>query len=104
MNRNIPFKQFIEKYNFCDFDINNKDDTQIIRIQLCDVFDEHNTLDYDDTWFEFGINNFDDKKNKMIEKIFSKEILDSYISSMRVFENGTLHVNLTKNEVEVEDE
>ena len=32
------------------------------------------------------------------------KINDCYISSMRVFENGTLHINLTKNEIEVEDE
>lgn len=96
----IPFEQFIDNYNFIAFKDNagNIDDTQIIRIYLCDVYDEHETLYYSDAWFEFGVHESDYKnmKMKIVKKIFSKEILNSYVTNFRVDDYGTLHISLSK--------
>lgn len=90
MNR-ITFRQFILTYNFRDINqFNNDDDqfdTSIIRIYLPnDEFHKHE-------WFEFGIYDFseDSFKMEMCERIFSKEILDSYIAS---FEYNDSHENV----------
>lgn len=80
---NITFKQFIATYCFRSIDKNSRSgelsdfgDTQIIRIHL----DTENS----DDWFDFGIYNFGTTGYKLdnIDKIFSEEILKSYIDQI----------------------
>lgn len=78
---NIPFREFINTYNFRymnDLESNFNEDTQIIRIYL--PRDEVNKSD----WFEFGMYDFGtySYKQEMIESIFSKEILDSFVDGI----------------------
>lgn len=78
---NIPFREFINTYNFryvnnLQNDYNN--DTQIIRIYPpSDETERHK-------WFEFGVYDFSESsyKQKIIEQVLSKEILDSYVESI----------------------
>lgn len=79
--KNIPFKEFINTYNFRyvnDLKDNYNLDTQIIRIYPpSDEMERHN-------WFEFGVYDFSESsyKQKIIETVLSKEILDSYVESI----------------------
>lgn len=78
---NIPFREFINTYNFRY--INNLQDdynfdTQIIRIYPpSDEMKRH-------YWFEFGVYDFSESscKQKIIETVLSKEILESYVESI----------------------
>ena len=64
------------------------------------MYDEQETLYYNDACFEFGIHESDykDMKMKTVQKIFSKEILNSYVTNFRVDDYGTLHISLSKEE------
>lgn len=78
---NIPFREFINTYNFRyvnDLESNYNFDTQTIRIYPpSDEMERHN-------WFEFGVYDFGESsyKQKIIETVLSKEILDSYVESI----------------------
>lgn len=78
---NIPFREFINTYNFRyinDLKENYNFDTQIIRIYPPnDRIETRN-------WFEFGVYDFSESsyKQKIIETVLSKEILDSYVESI----------------------
>lgn len=94
---NIPFREFINTYNFRyinNLQDNYNFDTQIIRIYPPgDRTDSYN-------WFEFGVYDFSESscKQKIIEQVLSKEILDSYverISYNQDYEN-TVTIHLTK--------
>lgn len=94
---NIPFREFINTYNFRY--INNlKDDynydTQIIRIYPPSEKEERYK------WFEFGVYDFSESsyKQEIIEQVLSKEILDSYVESISFnqdYEN-VVTIHLTK--------
>lgn len=86
MNR-ITFEQFIKTFNFRDIagysnefkrDIH---DTRIIRIYLPQEYDEYK----EDMWFEFGVYDFSETEYKwdICKKIFSEEILKSYVYSIQ---------------------
>lgn len=94
---NISFREFINTYNFRyinDLQDNYNFDTQIIRIYPpSDEMERHN-------WFEFGVYDFSERsyKQKIIETVLSKEILDSYIETISFnhdYEN-TVTIYLTK--------
>ena len=96
---NIPFREFINTYNFRY--INNlKDDynydTQIIRIYPPSEKEERHK------WFEFGVYDFSESsyKQEIIEQVLSKEILDSYVESISFnqdYENAvTIHLTKEK--------
>ena len=82
---NISFEQFIKTYNFRyvsdikrDGDYDN--DTCIIRIYPpSKEWRSHNT-----NWFEFGIYDFSEKEStwEMCKKIFTKEIINSYVDTI----------------------
>lgn len=96
---NIPFKQFLLKYNFYENDENllgEDNDTQIIRIKLNDILESEDTSMWS-TWFEFGMKTLFNiqKQTELINKIFSKDILNSYVSSIRTLENGVLQIELS---------
>ena len=88
---NITFRQFMTAYNFRYInetewgktvsDIYNED-TQIIRIYP-PMKDEYDT-DFRFSWFEFGIYDFTNKRVvlKKLEKILSKEIMNSYVQTI----------------------
>lgn len=100
--KRITFKQFIYTYNFRYIADKSKEpydeDTTIIRIYL--PSEDCNK----DEWFEFGINNFGNNTWKICERIFSKEILESYIESIGYNEDieNVVTVYLTNNK-EVEE-
>lgn len=78
---NISFKEFINTYNFRyvnDLKENYNFDTQIIRIYPPSDKMERNN------WFEFGVYDFSESsyKQKIIETVLSKEILESYVESI----------------------
>lgn len=78
---NIPFREFINTYNFRyinDLQDNYNFDTQTIRIYP--PSEEMNRRN----WFEFGVYDFSESscKQKIIETVLSKEILDSYVESI----------------------
>lgn len=76
---NITFKQFLITYSFkltnAD-EIDNFDDTQAIRIHL--------PMENKDNWFDFGIYDYGTKEQKLekLEKIFTEDILNSYIDTI----------------------
>ena len=86
MNKRITFEQFIKTFNFRDYAGYNNEfkkdvyDTKIIRIHLPYEYDEYK----ENEWFEFGIYDFSETEYKwdICKKIFSDEILKSYISSI----------------------
>lgn len=94
MNR-ITFKQFIETFDFINIiELSNKElrqDTKIVRIYF--------PYDYRDinSWFEFGVSDFSDNMPKwdICKKIFSKEILDSYVTQISVLNNKNYEDTLT---------
>lgn len=78
---NIPFREFINTYNFRYVNNLQNDynfDTQIIRIYPPSEEIHRNH------WFEFGVYDFSESsvKQKIIEQVLSKEILDSYVESI----------------------
>ena len=95
---NIPFIDFIRVFCFrYARRLENgsyEDDTDIIRIYLPDC-DNGNS-----EWFEFGIYDYDRDTSVLerIKRIFSKEILNSYVSTVCLDqETNTVRVYLTKN-------
>lgn len=94
---NIPFREFINTYNFRYINNLGNDynfDTQIIRI-----YPPSNEIKRNN-WFEFGVYDFSESsvKQKIIEQVLSQEILDSYVESIsfnRDYEN-TVTIYLTK--------
>lgn len=96
--KGIPFKQFMLTYNFYENDSRlseENNDTQIIRINLCGVGLEDEDI-YDNIWFEFGMKSLfnDECQEKLIDRIFPKTILNSYVYNIRVLENGVLSISL----------
>lgn len=95
--KRITFRQFMNTFNFRDFCEGNED-TRIIRINFSLLNDNCSSHDY----IDFGIYDFDGGKRERIEKVFSSEILDSYIESIGFvygFER-TIEIYLTKDSVE----
>ena len=104
MNR-ITFEQFIKTFNFRHYvgysNEYKKDiyDTKIVRIYLPLLNDDY---EYEkNKWFEFGVYDFSDDKYKweICQKIFSDEILKSYISSIgyNIYDNDlALEIYLSK--------
>ena len=98
--KNIPFKQFINCFNFRaltnnDVSIMNQD-TTIIRIYL----PYSDSINSDKEWFEFGMYDFWDKskdKIRLLEKIFSKNILNCYVADIRYNDdNSTIYIYLSE--------
>lgn len=94
---NIPFREFINTYNFRYVNNLGTDynyDTQIIRIYP--PSDEIRRND----WFEFGVYDFSESsyKQKIIDTVLSKEILDSYVESISFNQDyeSTVTIYLTK--------
>ena len=87
MKERITFEQFIRTFNFRDFAGYNNEfkkdvlDTRIIRIYLPYDYDEYK----EGAWFEFGINDFSETDYKwgLCEKIFSDDILNSYVATIQ---------------------
>lgn len=98
--KNIPFKQFINCFNFRTFTNNNvsimNQDTTIIRIYLPYI----DSINSDKEWFEFGMYDFWDKskdKIRLLEKIFSKNILNCYVADIRYNDdNSTIYIYLSE--------
>lgn len=87
----ITFKQFMETFNFRDFNPagtteDSKYNSKIIRIYV----------DECEAWFDFGIDAFHSKSlQRLLEKIFSKDIIQSTVSSMTyINEIGMLKIYL----------
>lgn len=98
--KNIPFKQFINCFNFRDFvnDVvsNGNEDTTIIRIYL----PYKDSIISSKEWFEFGMYDFWDKsddKMRLLNKIFSKDILNSYVTDIEYNDkyDSVIHVYLS---------
>ena len=95
--KRISFRQFINTFNFRDFNEGNEDN-KIIRINFSLLNDDCSSHHY----IDFGVYDFDGGKRARVEKVFSSEILDSYIESIGFaygFEN-TVEIYLTKDSVE----
>lgn len=98
--KNIPFKQFINCFNFRAFTNNDvsimNQDTTIIRIYLT----YSDSINSDKEWFEFGMYDFWDKskdKIRLLEKIFSKNILNCYVANIRYNDdNSTIYIYLSE--------
>ena len=98
--KNIPFKQFINCFNFRAFTSNDvsimNQDTTIIRIYL----PYRDSINSDKEWFEFGMYDFWDKskdKIRLLEKIFSKNILNCYVADIRYNDdNSTIYIYLSE--------
>lgn len=74
----ITFEQFIETFNFRDFNEyaqteKERYDTKIIRVYLDDT--THN-------WFEFGVYDFGINTWELVQKSLSKEVCQSYIGGI----------------------
>lgn len=98
----FKFIDFLKLYNFRDCyptaGSNDCNDTKIIRIIYGDVFEE-GVLSDRYHWFEFGIYDFGSTRDfvKSLERIFSKEILESYVYSYCANdESQTFEIWLTK--------
>ena len=95
----ITFKQFIYTYNFRYINNLKNDpynyDTQIIRIY------PPNGSDYEQDWFEFGVNDFSNKDYtwNICKKVLDSEILDSYVETVQYNDdyNNVLTIYLSKN-------
>ena len=98
--KNIPFKQFINCFNFRAFTNDNvsimNQDTTIIWIYL--PYNDY--INSDKEWFEFGMYDFWDKskdKIRLLEKIFSKNILNCYVADIRYNDdNSTIYIYLSE--------
>ena len=98
----FKFIDFMKLYNFRDSyptrTGNDLNDTKIIRIIYGDVFNQtYNAEKYH--WFEFGIYDFGATRDlvESLNRIFSEEILNSYVYSYCVNEeSGTFEIWLTK--------
>lgn len=98
--KNIPFKQFINCFNFRTFTNNDvsimNQDTTLIRIYL----PYSDSINSDKEWFEFGMYDFWDKskdKIRLLEKIFSKNILNCYVADIRYNDdNSTIYIYLSE--------
>ena len=94
---NIPFREFINTYNFRY--INNLQDNYNFDTQIIRIYPPSDEIKRND-WFEFGVYDFSESscKQKIIETVLSKEILDSYVESISFnqdYEN-TITIYLTK--------
>lgn len=96
---NIPFREFINTYNFryvSDRPDGYNLDTQIIRIYPPTEEERYNTS----FWFELGIYDYSESsyKQKIIENVLSKEILESYVDSIsyNCDLQNCVHIYLTK--------
>ena len=94
---NIPFREFINTYNFRY--INNLQDNYNFDTQIIRIYPPSDEIKRND-WFEFGVYDFSESscKQKIIETVLSKEILDSYVESISFnqdYEN-TVTIYLTK--------
>ena len=86
MKERITFEQFIKTFNFRHYAGYSNEfkqdifDTKIVRIHLPYEYDDSNKNE----WFEFGVYDFSEDEYKwgICQKIFSDEILKSYISSI----------------------
>ena len=83
----ITFKQFMDVFNFRAFsqdDGRDNYDTKIVRFFLGydEVYDE-NAL-----WFEFGVYDFAFSNWDLLQKIFNKDICESYVDGM-TYNSGT---------------
>lgn len=78
---NIPFREFINTYNFRY--INNLQDNYNFDTQIIRIYPPSDEIKRDN-WFEFGVYDFSESscKQKIIETVLSKEILDSYVGSI----------------------
>lgn len=98
----IPFMEFMKIHNFRDTHDSSRgheyeNDTKIIRIYYGNLIDENPFRDRSE-WFEFGIYDFGSTRQFIegMERIFSKDILNSYVDSFCVnSETGILEVWLT---------
>lgn len=97
----IPFIEFMKIHNFRDChdakDGSCDNDTKIIRIYYGGLVDKNCFRDKYN-WFEFGIYNFGLTSSfvESLNRIFSKDILNSYVDSFCVnSETGILEVWLT---------
>lgn len=90
--KNITFRQFMTAYNFSYINETEwgktvrdtyNEDTHIIRIYP-PLKDEEYADNYESSWFEFGIYDFTNKRVvlKKLEKILSKEIMNSYVQTI----------------------
>lgn len=94
---NIPFREFINTYNFRY--VNNLQDNYNYDTQIIRIYPPSDGLIRND-WFEFGVYDFGESscKQKIIETVLSKEILNSYVESISYnqdYEN-TVTIHLTK--------
>lgn len=97
-NKGIPFKQFMLTYNFYynNPQLSEEDnDTQIIRINLYGIGLKDEDI-YDDTWIEFGMKSLFNERmqEELLNRVFPKTILESYVYNIRVMENGILSISL----------
>ena len=78
---NIPFREFINTYNFRY--VNNLQDNYNYDTQIIRIYPPSDEIRRND-WFEFGVYDFSESscKQKIIETVLSKEILDSYVESI----------------------
>lgn len=95
--KNIPFKQFINCFNFRTFTngVGNKknEDTTIIRIYLPYI----GSINSDKEWLEFGMYDFWDKskdKIRLLEKILSKNVLNSYVTDIEYNDGDDIVIHI----------
>lgn len=100
MMKAITFKQFIYTYNFRNIDDSKKYDKDQYNTTIIRIFPLRENFQYNE-WFEFGIYDFSNKDYtwKNCEKVLSKEILNSYISSISYNEefDNVVTIYLTNN-------
>lgn len=90
----ITFEQFIETFSFRHYNQyaeseRDKRDSKMVRFYI----DDENL----DNWFELGLYDYSNTTWRLVKRILSKEILQSYVSSM-TYNTGldTLEVYLQK--------
>lgn len=107
----IPFMEFMKIHNFRDTHNSSKgndyeNDTKIVRIYYGGITDNNPFRDKSE-WFEFGIYDFGSTRQLIqgLNKILSKEIIDSYVDSFCVNdETGILEIWITSDAGDLYDD
>ena len=80
----ITFKQFIQSYNFREAvpsrynKTSDRRNTQIIRIYVDELCDSGG-LSY---WFEFGVNDWGNEKDTIVNRVLNDQIRNSFVDSI----------------------
>ena len=83
----ITFKQFVETFNFGDYDQYCSEDVYKYNTKNIRVY--HSNIHKCD-WFEFGVYDFGEDTWNILEKSLSKNVLESYIDCITY--NGEINM------------